>query len=265
VHLVPTRDGWPDEDALIRELDRTGAKALAVSWVGYVTGYRLDLERLGAACRDRGAFLVVDAMQGLGACELDVQRAQIDVLACGGFKWLLAPWGSGLTYVRHDLIAQMNPPALGWLFSPWQEDYTTGLVFDAPLYEDARRFEVMTLPSQDMAAMGCSLDLLLDVGVDKIARYVSSLSDRLVVWAEARPDVRLVSPADPARRAGIVSIETPDVADISKRLRAMGVIHSLRRGALRFSPHFYNTADEIDEALAMLDSLLPTRLPVSSI
>jgi selenocysteine lyase/cysteine desulfurase len=238
---------------------------LAVSWVGYATGYRLDLERLGSACRDRGVYFVVDAMQGLGVAELDVQRAHIDVLACGGFKWLLAPWGSGMTYVRRDLIPTMNPPALGWLFSPRQEDYTAGLVFDAPLYEDARRFEVMTLPSQDMAALGCSADLLFDIGIASVAAHVGLLTDRLVSWAQARQDVRLVTPNDPSRRAGIVSIATEDVAEVSKRLRAMGVIHSLRRGALRFSPHCFNTLDEVEQALAMLDSLLSPRVVVPSV
>jgi len=265
VHLVPTRDGWPDEDALISELDRTGAKALAVSWVGYASGYRLDLVRLGTACRDRNVFFVVDAMQGLGAVDLDVQRTYIDVLACGGFKWLLAPWGAGLTYIRRELIQRMNPPALGWLFSPRQEDYNAGLLFDAPFYDDARRFEVMTLPSQDMAGLGCSVDLLLDVGLSRIETHITRLADRVVSWAQSRADVRLVTPADPARRAAIVSITMPDAADISKGLRAMGVIHSLRKGALRISPHFYNTPDEVDEAMEMLASLLSPRVAVAAL
>lgn len=260
VRLVPTRDGWPDEDALIRELDRSAAKVLAVSWVGYATGYRLDLERLGAACKERGVYFVVDAMQGLGVAELDVKRAEIDVLACGGFKWLLAPWGSGMTFIRADLIQQMNPPALGWLFSPRQEDYTSGLVFDAPLYDDARRFEVMTLPSQDMAALGCSVDLLLEIGMAQLESAVRSLADQIVSWAARRRDVHVVTPSDPRRRAGIVSLAMPNVEDVSQRLRGHGVIHSLRQGALRFSPHVYNTPDEVDLAMAMLDSLLVPRV-----
>jgi selenocysteine lyase/cysteine desulfurase len=256
VRLVAPRNGWPDEDALIDELDRSNAKALAVSWVSFATGYRADLKRLGAACRERGAFFVVDAMQGLGVIPLDVTECNVDVLACGGFKWLLAPWGSGFAYVRKALINDMNPPALGWLFSPQQEDYTRGLDFNAPLYDDARRFEVMTLPSQDLAAMGLSIDLLSSIGVDAIASHVTALANRIVQWALAEPRVRLVTPQDPQRRAGIVSVAPPNAAEASKALRAAGVIHSLRQGALRLSPHCFNTAAEVDAALDILGRIL---------
>lgn len=259
VHVVRTANGLPDESALIAALDETGAKALAVSWVSFAHGTRLDLQRLGDACRSRGVLFIVDAMQGLGALTCDVIASHVDLLACGGFKWLLAPWGAGFTYVRRELIGAMNPPALGWLFSPRQEDYTRGLDAEAPLYDDARRFEVMTLPSQDMAGLGCSIGLLQELGATPVAAQVERLATRLVERFLQMPGLELVTPADPSRRAGIVSVRPADAERVSRDLRAAGVFHSLRRGMLRFSPHCYNTLGEVDEALDRLRHVMQTR------
>ncbi|MDQ3949916.1 MAG: aminotransferase class V-fold PLP-dependent enzyme, partial [Gemmatimonadota bacterium] len=96
---LPAHDGLLDEEALLRALDDTAVKAVAISWVGFATGYRVDLEAIGRACRARGAYLIVDAIQGLGPCTLDVRSCHVDILACGAQKWLLSPWGSGFVYV----------------------------------------------------------------------------------------------------------------------------------------------------------------------
>jgi selenocysteine lyase/cysteine desulfurase len=257
VHVVPACGGLPDEDALLEAIRAPRVKVVCVSWVGYVHGARLNLTRLGAACRERGVWFVVDAIQGLGAATLDVSQTPVDVLACGAFKWLLAPWGAGFCYVRGELIPTMRPPALGWLMGPSQEDYTRAMRHDAPLYDDARRFEVMTLPSQDLAAMGTSVGLLLELGASRVAAHVSELTGLIVAWAAERPGVRLVTPADPDRRAGIVSVAPSDPARVSSRLRAAGVIHSLRPGGvLRISPYLYNTLAEVDAALERLDDAM---------
>ncbi len=100
---LPLPDGVLDEDALLHALDDPAVKCVSVSWVGFMTGYRVDLERVGRACKERSIYFVVDAIQGLGAYRLDVRAAHIDILACGGQKWLLSPWGTGFVYVREEL------------------------------------------------------------------------------------------------------------------------------------------------------------------
>jgi len=95
VELAPcTPEGWPDEDFLVERLHDPRVRVLAVSFVQFSNGYRADLARLGAACRANGTFLVVDGIQGVGSSVLDVRETPIDILACGGQKWLLSPWGS---------------------------------------------------------------------------------------------------------------------------------------------------------------------------
>lgn len=249
---IPCREGLVDEAALLAALDRPRVRALTVSWVSFATGYRVDLGALGGACRERGIYFVVDAIQGLGAARLDVKACAIDILACGGQKWLLSPWGSGFVYVRDALVGALEPAAVGWMAVRGSEDFTRLVNYDLTWHPDARRFEVVTIPYQDFAGFNASLELLLELGPDTVERHIARLVDRVVAWAAERRDVRLVTPREPHRRAGIVSLAPPDPVAASERLRRAGVVHSLREGAIRFSPHCYNTAEEIDRALAVM-------------
>jgi len=250
---VPTIDGLPDEEAIMRALDRSEVKALTISWVSFATGYRVDLARLGQACRERGIYFVVDAMQGLGPATLDVSECPIDVLACGGQKWLLSPWGTGFAYVRQGLVRELEPSVVGWMSVRDSDDFSRLVDYDLTYRDDARRFEVITLPFQEFAGLNASLELLFELGPAAVEAHVRGLVDQVVVWAEGRRDVRLVTPADRARRAGIVAVAPADPAAASLRLTGAGVSHSLREGAIRLSPHCYNTADDVGQALAALE------------
>src|SRR3989442_2661190 len=111
VELAPCApEGWPDEDYLVERLHDPRVRALAVSFVQFSNGYRADLGRLGAACRANGTFLVVDGIQGVGNSVLDVRETPVDILACGGQKGLLAPWGSRFVYRRPGLLPPRESP-----------------------------------------------------------------------------------------------------------------------------------------------------------
>lgn len=246
-------DGLPDEACLYQALDRDGVKAVTVSWVQFANGYKTDLSALGRACRARGIYLVVDAIQGLGAATIDVHECGVDILACGGQKWLLSPWGTGFVYVKRELIRQLEPGVVGWMSTRGSEDFSRLVDYDFTYYDDARRFEVVTLPYQDFAGFNSSLELLLELGPDAVARHVAGLVDMAVEWAGSRGDVRLVTPADAARRAGIVAmVPRGDVRAVSERLTEAKIAHSLREGAIRFAPHCYNTEEEVRTALAVM-------------
>jgi selenocysteine lyase/cysteine desulfurase len=247
-----TPDGLPDEAALVAALDRPEVKALTVSWVQFGSGYAVDLAALGAACRARGKFFVVDAIQGLGARTLDVRACHVDLFACGAQKWLLSPWGTGFAYVRRELLAGLAPGDVGWLAVRHGEDFARLTDYDLALHDDARRFEMLTLAYHDFAGLAASLELLLELGPGAVAAHVAALADRVAAWAQGRDDVRLVTPADPRRRAGVLSLRPRAAAAASERLARAGVTHSVREGAIRLSPHGYNTADEVDAALAAL-------------
>ena len=251
---IPCVDGLPDEEALLRAIDRPGVKVLTTSWVAFATGYRVDLARLGAACRERGIWFVVDAIQGLGGLTLDVARLPIDILACGAQKWLTSPWGTGFVYVRPELVQQLEPQAVGWMATRASEDFSSLVDYDLTWLPDARRFEVITLPFQEFSGLNASLELHFELGPANIAAHVADLTSRIIAWAQSRADVTLVTPAAADRRAGIVTLRPRDTRAAADRLTQAGVVFAVREGGIRLSPHYYNTRDEVDAALAVLES-----------
>ncbi len=249
---VPCAGGVVDEARLLRELEDPAVKVLALSWVGFATGARVDLAALGRACRARGVWFVVDAIQGLGVVPLDLGQCPVDILSCGAQKWLLSPWGTGFTYVRRELLQRLDPQVVGWVAVQGSDDFTRLLDYDLTWRDDARRFELLTLGYQDFAGMNESLALLLELGPAQVAAHVERLVSRIVDWAAGQPAVELVTPAEPARRAGIVSLRLPDPPAAAARLREAKVAFSLREGSIRLSPHCYTNDDDIDRALAAL-------------
>ncbi|MDH5197329.1 MAG: aminotransferase class V-fold PLP-dependent enzyme [Gemmatimonadota bacterium] len=251
--LVPrTAQGWPDEGRLLERVADPRVRAVAVSFVQFATGYRIDLDRLGAACRAHGTFLVVDAIQGLGQCPLDVSLTPVDILSCGAQKWLLGPWGSGFLYVRHELVTELEPAFAGWMAFRGTDDFTRLTDYDPTFHEDARRFELITLPFQDMAGMTASLGLFEEVGIATVAEHLRALRIPLLE-AAARGRFAVVSPTDPPHDCGIWCIQTADLRGTYRRLRAAGVVASLREGSIRLSPHFYTTLDDIARVIEVLD------------
>ncbi|MDQ2669240.1 MAG: aminotransferase class V-fold PLP-dependent enzyme [Gemmatimonadota bacterium] len=252
VELAPTTpEGWPDEDRLLERLRDPRVRVLAVSLVQFSNGWLADLAKLGAAARTNGAWVVVDAIQGVGQVPVDVQSLPVDVLACGGQKWLLSPWGSGFTYVRRDLIERLEPPVVSWMAFAGTDDFTRLTEYDPALRPDARRYEFITLPYQDIAGMSRSLELILELGVERIQAHLASLRAPLLEWARER-DVRITSPTD-HHASGIVCLAPPDAAGAFRALRAAGIVASLREGSIRLSPHAFNTPDDIARVMDVLD------------
>lgn len=251
--LLPLAGDLPDEGALMRAIETDPrVKVVALSWVSYWSGHRFDLAAIGAACRARGIWFFVDAIQGLAPLTLDVARTHVDILACGGQKWLCSPWGTGFTYVREELLTRLDPAEVGWMAQPASADFGRFLAYDPTLYDDARRFEVVTLDFVSFLGLSEALGLFLELGPDAVAAHVRSLGDRVVAFADATPGVTMVTPRDPNRRAGVLALRTRDVAAASERLKAAGVFHSVREGNIRLAPHFYNTVQELERALQLL-------------
>ena len=248
---VPLTGGLLDEDKLLAALDDRAVKCVSVSWVGFANGYRADLARIGKACRSRGIYFVVDAIQGLGPLTLDVGSLEIDVLACGAQKWLLSPWGTGFTYVRDELVKELEPPIVSWMSARGTDDFSRLTTYDSAWRDDARRFEFITVPYQDFAGMNASLELIAELGPASVAAHIASLADQIVRWAREH-DVELVTPEESRKRAGTVSIRPRDATRVSERLRDAGVVHSYREGAIRLAPHVYNTPDDVAAALALV-------------
>src|SRR6266581_544139 len=217
-------------------------------------GYRADLKKLGAACRANGTFLVVDGIQGVGNSVLDVRETPIDILACGGQKWLLAPWGSGFVYVRREPISVLEPPVTGWMAFEGTDDFSRLTEYNPTFRSDARRFEMVTLPYQDFYGMTASVGMLAELGIDDIAQYARTLHEPVCRWAD-ETGVRVVSPRAEAHRSAIICLAPAHPVEAYHALKRAHVVCSLREGAIRLAPHCYNTVEELERVLDVLDQL----------
>jgi cysteine desulfurase / selenocysteine lyase len=254
VDVVPADGrGHPDEDRLLEEVARGDVGVLALSAVQFTDGWRAELARFGRACREHGTFFVVDAIQALGHTPLDVREAQVDVLATGGQKWLCSPFGTGFTYVRQSLQEWLEPRTIGWTAMTASADFADVLGYRWEMLDDARRYEVATQPFQDYAGMAESLALLAEAGPDCILAHATGLLDPLVAWLAER-GIPVASDLRPERRSGILAFRPADPGGCWRALARAGVGCVVREGAVRLSPHLYNTADDLARVIEVLET-----------
>ncbi len=252
VRIIPARsNGNPDEPALLEALHQPDVVAFAYSFVQFASGYRGNLAEFGRVCAERGILFTVDAIQGVGVVPLDVKEARIDVLACGAQKWLCSPWGAGFAYVRKQLCAEFEPYLPGWLAFQASRDFTRLVQYEYELVEGAERFEVGTQSFESCVAFAEALDLLLELGIDRIHHHVLALQDRIIAWAGEHEQVEIAS--DARARSGILCIRPPDAPMSQRALLKAGITCALREGSIRLSPHFYNNIEDIDRVITALD------------
>jgi selenocysteine lyase/cysteine desulfurase len=228
-----------------------------VSWVGYATGYRHDLDRIAEIAHGHGALCVVDAIQALGVFLLDVRKTPIDALAAGGQKWLLGPEGAGIAYIRREHLKRLRPFGLGSHSVVHENDYTR---IELNLKLSAARYEGGAQNMCGMIALGASLDLLMNFGTEHVATAVLDITDHACrrlgeigarVVSDRRPDHR-----NGTERSGIVAFDLPgcDSLAVKKHCLQKKVVLSSRAGRLRISPHAYNNEEDVERLIAALVS-----------
>ena len=249
VRRVASRGPRVDLDDLRRALDgRT--RLVSLSFVEFASGFRNDLDAIGALCHERGILFFVDAIQGLGVLPLDVQRTPVDFLSADGHKWLLGPEGAGVFYVRRELVERLRPVSVGWnsVIGAW--DFST---INFQLKPHAGRWENGTLNVGGVISLGASLDLLLEVGIAAVAARVLELTEHLCERARSA-GMEVFSSRQPQDRSGIVSLVVPgtEPKESKRRCREAGIVVAERAGRLRISPHCYNTFEELDRVVEVL-------------
>ncbi|PSQ79187.1 MAG: aminotransferase [Bacteroidetes bacterium QS_1_63_11] len=249
VDFVPTEEGaYSVED--VEATLRPETRLLSVSWVHFLSGFRADLEALGALCEKHDVLFCVDAIQGLGALQIDVEAAGIDFLTAGGHKWLMAAQGIGVLYCDAKLQDQIRPPT-GWLHGP--VDWGHLNEYDLSFHDDARRFRTGTLNSVGVAALHASLGLHLDVGPAQCEERVLDLSTTLADELAARGLARYGTD-DSAHASGIVTVEPEHPEELFDHLKRRDVTGAVRNRKLRFAPTYYNDASDLDAVLAAIDA-----------
>ena len=249
VRAVPERLGRICIDDIKAAIDgRT--RMLAISWVEFASGFMNDLTALGALCREHGLLFVVDAIQALGAFPLDVKAARIDVLACGGHKWLLGPRGCGIFYCSREALQKIEVSIAGAYSVVDDHNY---LDYNLTFKPDSRRFEHGTENAVGIAGLRSSLELIMEVGREAIRDRIIALTDEFCEKCCAE-GYTITSSREEGEASGLVFFERKgeDMEKLAAYLQKERLVLSLRDGRLRFAPHFYNTREEVDALVSAL-------------
>jgi cysteine desulfurase / selenocysteine lyase len=244
---VPVEEGRLDIQRLIDACDKR-TRLIAVSWVGYASGWRIDVAELCRAAHERNVLVMLDAIQGLGVFPLDVAETGVDFLAADGHKWLLGPEGAGIFYLRREHLPLLKSVQSGWNSVVGRHDFSH---IEWKPREEAARFEGGTQNMVGCIGLGSSLEMLRSFGVSASASPVAEAILKLA--AEARTmlsarGVEWISPSVSGHDSGILTFRVPgrDPHELRKRCLASGVALSVRGGGIRISLHGYNNRDDLE-------------------
>lgn len=256
--LTPRRP-VPDADEIAAAISpRT--RLLCLTWVHSLSGWTIDLHAIGRVCREHGVLFVVNASQALGARPLDVGRAPVDALIAAGWKWLLGPYATGFCWIAPSVRESLVYNQRYWLAMLTSDDLGRETI-DLAMRDDvgARRYDVFC-PANffNFVPWTASLDFVSGLGIETIQAHDQALVQRLIDGLDRRC-FRVTSPEAGDQRSTLVFIQPGDdrsqAPALHRALGEAGVHVALRAGALRLSPHLYNRPDDIDRALAVLNSL----------
>jgi selenocysteine lyase/cysteine desulfurase len=251
VRVVPTAaDGLVTVEE-VRAAIGPRTRAVALSWVRFDSGARCDLDAIAAACRERGVWCIVDAIQGLGVFPIDVRAAGIDALAAGCHKWQCGLAGLGVLYLAAPRLTELRPTRAGLDAFDHPADYlSTGYPFTPRAV--LARVEDGAKPEVAIAALGAALDLFDAAGRDAIRDQVYAVTQHLCDgWESVKGVVR--SPRGAETWSGILALEPPrglDAHELCGRLLAAGVMLGERDGALWIGAHAYTTISDADAVLS---------------
>ena len=238
------------DDALTTETD-----ILAVSFVQYKTGHRLDLKRTSELCRSRNIRLVVDATQGFGVFPIDLERTPVDALVFSGYKWANAGYGIAPLYVSRSLLEGHGLPAAGWRSAKEPYDLEATRL---DLTTEARGLELGHPPFAGVFALGGALDLIESIGLEAIESRVQDLVDALIRELDAR-GIAIESPRERDRRSGITMVHVSDPIVSAAALADENILVSARGDSLRVSLHYYNSENDIERFVEALYSGCSTK------
>jgi len=269
IRVAHHRNGIVTVDDYVKLID-SHTRLLLVSSVQWINGLRMDLAAFSQLAEQHGCFLVVDAIQQLGAIPLDLSTLRIDFLAAGAQKWLNAPFGVGLLYVRQEVQSKVRPglahglfafaePSGGWVRFLGDPSLTPFLAL--PLAPDARRFETHGMP-KNIGTAGLAESLTYVNGLDSraVTDHILALGDFLIEELRRR-DIKVWTPEEHRLRSGIVMCEpSPDaerVHHLTQALEKHRIYPTVRYcsgvGGLRISIHYYTNRADLEALLAAMD------------
>lgn len=251
VDFVKSKNGIVTAEQIIESV-KPETRLISVSFVQFLSGYKIDLEKIGSFCRENNIIFSVDGIQGIGAVNIDVQKSKIDFLSCGTQKWLFGAQGLAFIYVDEKFQKKMIPANVGWLSV---NDAWNLLDYKLDLKTSANVFQGGTLNAFAIYAFNTSLKMFKDFGFNNIQPEVLSNTKYFINKLKGIGLNCVLSNCSDNELAGIVTIKPENPEKVFEKLTAKKIFCSIREGLVRFSPHFYNTHQEIDRVVDELQKI----------
>ncbi|HEX2865802.1 MAG TPA: aminotransferase class V-fold PLP-dependent enzyme [Ignavibacteriales bacterium] len=252
VDFVKSHDGivsFEDVEKAITEKTRL----VSISNVQFLSGYRADVEKIGEMCREKGIIFCVDAIQALGAIRIDVKKMNIDFLASGTQKWMMALQGLSFLFVTRELQEKITPKYVGWTSVA---DAWNLLEYDLKLRASAERFQNGTLSAIGIIGLHASLDFMRQFGHKEIEEAILGHTEYFMGRLQEAGIKPVLQGVERQNLSGIVSFSSPKAQEIFDELGKRNITAAVREGIVRFSPHFYNTHEEIDRVVETLKEII---------
>ena len=251
---VPMETAAVDLNRIMETCDQS-TRLISISWVSYLTGYRLDVAELVQAAHDRGILVFLDAIQGLGVFPLNVSQVEVDFLAADGHKWMLGPEGAGVLYVRRERLDQLRPLGVGWHSVVHAHDFSR---IEPNWRPTAARYEGGSQNMVGVIGLGASLDMLASYGVgcsespvaERVLEIAATAADRLESLGAT-----VAGRHEEPHQSGIISFDLPGRDLVAQRQQCArnNVLLSCRGGLLRISPHAYVNKDDVEQMIESLE------------
>ena len=250
VHVLRNQGALRADDIARAFTPRT--KILALDWVNYSTGRRIDLALMGELARERGALFVVDGTQGVGALELNVHELPVDVMTVAAYKWLLGPYGTGFVYVREELLNRLELKVVNWQSVEGAHEFDALPVDDFVLAKAAKIFDIPETGNFiNLSSFEASLEFVRSVGAGAVTRHCTDLLDHAAegLLSSGRRVTNDDQSSLPSPLLCFQCGSDEETGRLYEKLHADHVEVSLRHHRIRVSPYLYNTQADIDRLL----------------
>ncbi len=240
--IIPTEKPGISLEDLIPHVDEK-TRLISISLVQFLTGYRTDIREIGQFCREKNIIFAVDGIQGAGTVGLDLPSCYVDFFAGGAQKWLMALQGLSYFYVSPSLLDRIDPPNAGWSSV---KDAWNLLDYNLEFQDDASKFQTGTLNVIGVVALNHSLRLLHEFGITNVEKRILDNAEYFINRLLEEGFDPLLKDGPRKNLSGIISIKIENAEKIYLAMKEQGYVAEIREGKIRFSPHFYNTFEEID-------------------
>lgn len=249
IDIIKSHDG----KILIEDIEKAitpRTKLISISLVQFLSGFRSDIKTISKMCKERGIIFVVDGIQAAGAVSIDLSDIVVDFFAGGTQKWLLGMQGLSYFYISENLQEQLKQKFVGWLSV---DDSWNLLNYDLTFKNSAERFQNGTLNALGVAVLDRTLDLFLEFGKERVEQLILDNTKYFISRLNEIGITPVLNNLPDENLSGIVTFKHPKAEKLFADLEAAKIFAAMRGGMIRFSPHFYNTHNEIDRVIDFLN------------